>query len=448
MVELISENYKIIKEYESKDFSSIKIIDKKNPSESHNSSCKYLFPMLMNRGIDHLITSKREGGQYNFSLDLGPVSGVENWDRKKYHSFFSKLISAFDEAEDCLIEENQLLLHKDFVFIDDSDLKIICLADSTAFTLKDLLKDLFFIGRITDKADYLPDIFSAIGELEGKDLLIRIRDILEKEDKANNKLINEGEEILKINKQIDLDPNSLFRWKSGREDSNIDNGTNEPIGNSHAYDRDLFDRKNYLIKKAEDPDMESSDNSPQRKETMQAAEDEINYSYGKDKKMSLFYLLTHFSRENLNKYRSSSKGESVATFTGNVIEEPEKEDAILWEEDGKISLVSPKQAEEAGRYDDFSAPYLKTESGLEIKLSKFPFTLGRDPERVDYSIADRNISDLHAKIEKEGDNIYIYDCASFNSSFINNRQLIPFKKYRLKSGDRIRLADREAIFFI
>ena len=70
-------------------------------------------------------------------------------------------------------------------------------------------------------------------------------------------------------------------------------------------------------------------------------------------------------------------------------------------------------------------------------------TVGRDPRRADILLESSTVSGEHARVRCEGHQFYLYDLASTNGTFINNRQI---QKQMLRDGDVIRFGDVEAIF--
>lgn len=73
----------------------------------------------------------------------------------------------------------------------------------------------------------------------------------------------------------------------------------------------------------------------------------------------------------------------------------------------------------------------------EIKVRKSPFFVGKDAVKSDGIIGDGEVSRVHAKIVMEEDSVFIIDQESTNGTFINGKQIIPWERCRVVSGDMI-----------
>ena len=86
-------------------------------------------------------------------------------------------------------------------------------------------------------------------------------------------------------------------------------------------------------------------------------------------------------------------------------------------------------------------------SGDVIEISHYPFLIGKLPDEMDVILDSPSVSRMHARILKEqgSDNCLLEDFNSTNGTFVNGRRIEPYRKIRIRPGDRIRLADREFI---
>lgn len=95
-------------------------------------------------------------------------------------------------------------------------------------------------------------------------------------------------------------------------------------------------------------------------------------------------------------------------------------------------------------------PVLKIDrSGREeiIRLSKDQFVIGRSSEGVDYSEQSSNaVSRRHVQISTENGAYYITDLNSQNGTFLNDQRLDSDKKYAIRPGDSLKLADLSYLF--
>ena len=74
------------------------------------------------------------------------------------------------------------------------------------------------------------------------------------------------------------------------------------------------------------------------------------------------------------------------------------------------------------------------------------FILGKDPIACDYTFEDKKIEDVHARIERNGDNFFITDMDSEHGTWLKNTRLEVSKKNRLENGDIIQIADTVLLF--
>lgn len=82
-------------------------------------------------------------------------------------------------------------------------------------------------------------------------------------------------------------------------------------------------------------------------------------------------------------------------------------------------------------------------AGQQFVLKRGKNIIGRDPSRVDIVIDDETVSGEHAVIQFEGGQFYVYDLASTNGTYVNNRRI---QKQLLMDGDKIRFGAAEVVF--
>ncbi|MCR2802351.1 FHA domain-containing protein [Paenibacillus soyae] len=76
----------------------------------------------------------------------------------------------------------------------------------------------------------------------------------------------------------------------------------------------------------------------------------------------------------------------------------------------------------------------------EIALDGEVFKIGRSGDGVSYTENAEGISRLHLEIERIGAEHHAKDLGSRNGSLLNGKLMVPYKTYKLESGDRIQLA--------
>ena len=79
----------------------------------------------------------------------------------------------------------------------------------------------------------------------------------------------------------------------------------------------------------------------------------------------------------------------------------------------------------------------------QFGLSSGTNVLGRDASKCDITIEDDAMSREHAKIRFEGGRFWIYDLASRNGTFVNDRKI---QRQMLMDGDQIQLGDTVFVF--
>lgn len=94
------------------------------------------------------------------------------------------------------------------------------------------------------------------------------------------------------------------------------------------------------------------------------------------------------------------------------------------------------------------AAYLVRQRNNErIVWEKPIFLIGRLQTEVDYYLDDKFISGLHAEFSRNENIFYLKDLGGRNKTYVNSEMLEPDKAYRINHGDRIRMANKEFIFY-
>ena len=82
----------------------------------------------------------------------------------------------------------------------------------------------------------------------------------------------------------------------------------------------------------------------------------------------------------------------------------------------------------------------ETEEKIELSFEK-EFVVGRAKSN-DLPISDQSISSRHAKILLKEKNLWIVDLNSFNSTYLNGKEIEGEKEYKLKPRDVIQFGDK------
>ena len=86
--------------------------------------------------------------------------------------------------------------------------------------------------------------------------------------------------------------------------------------------------------------------------------------------------------------------------------------------------------------------------GTVIEIDQFPFTVGKADRQTDAVISSQAVSDMHCRIHESipGEEYFFEDLNSENGSRINNIKIDPYKKSVLMPGDIVMIADEEYCF--
>jgi pSer/pThr/pTyr-binding forkhead associated (FHA) protein len=82
-------------------------------------------------------------------------------------------------------------------------------------------------------------------------------------------------------------------------------------------------------------------------------------------------------------------------------------------------------------------------SGKSFALRPGKQTIGRNPNSADILVDESTVSGEHARVRYEGGRFYLFDLASTNHTFVNNRQI---QKQMLRDGDVVRFGDAKFVF--
>ena len=108
---------------------------------------------------------------------------------------------------------------------------------------------------------------------------------------------------------------------------------------------------------------------------------------------------------------------------------------------GETVLITPDRS--------VSTPYLiytGNDSNEDIKLTAFPFTIGKLNDSSDYIFDNTVISRIHARFYKKEDCYYVEDLNSSNGTYFNNVRLSPHTMSEIHDGDYITFACLTYIF--
>ena len=139
--------------------------------------------------------------------------------------------------------------------------------------------------------------------------------------------------------------------------------------------------------------------------------------------------------DDASKYRQSVRGRGVhAAPYRSPAREAEKEVTVFLA--GKADEPRRERiliSQDLSRYDT-------------ININRMPFVVGKIDTTCDFCIDNPVISRVHARFEEQTGTIYLTDCDSTNGTYINGIRMEPNRRYPIREGDEIAMADLKYIF--
>lgn len=87
-----------------------------------------------------------------------------------------------------------------------------------------------------------------------------------------------------------------------------------------------------------------------------------------------------------------------------------------------------------------------TEGKLLASIDKEALSIGKKKEEVELVLDDMSVSRMHARIVRQGKEVYLEDLNSTNGTFKNGLRLEPYEKRRLEAEDEIKCGNVTIIF--
>ena len=215
-----------------------------------------------------------------------------------------------------------------------------------------------------------------------------------------------------------------------------------------------------------------------------------------EKKMSLFGLLSHYSKENADLYKKQKEEEKARKAAGNTkpaqqpvtpptnipgqmppqqppvgvppmggpvqpqqYTQPQYQPPVrpvpVQNSFNETTVLSPSMMG-GGETTVLSAtparpdPVLtRVKTGERISINKPVFRIGKEKSYVDYFIGDNTaISRSHANIHTDNGEYFIEDTNSTNHTYVNGKLISSNVKVKLVSGDKVRLANEDFTFSV
>lgn len=97
------------------------------------------------------------------------------------------------------------------------------------------------------------------------------------------------------------------------------------------------------------------------------------------------------------------------------------------------------RAESLGR--DYSLVWKENGVSKKYRIMSYPVVIGKMKNEVDCYIDDSTVSRIHARIEREDDEVVLIDMNSTNGTSVNGQQLLPCQKVVIDSESDIRIGN-------
>lgn len=401
--------------------------------------------------------------------------------------------------EEYMIDQNLLMLDNEHIFVDVTTQKayLVCLPIknyNNNITITGFLKNILFSLKYdqSENTNYVTEILSYLNSnsnLSLLDLKKLLFNILQSDD---NPLIKKNEETVKPENQLNLSQNKLFNHEEKRAFN-----MQKTSGNMNQENFDSLHE--YTDSRIKSDKAKNEDENTKDKAAVQNTNDE--------KKMSFFRLLTNFSKENLELYKTqhenkgtvkqiqkkdkqynhdtsfSIPGQSGFNIPGKkdnadeMKNESQTEKVSYTEIERKESGKEPYAFNVTGGNLDFGSTVYFDEGSLnstvmigendtadkrvkqivpklrrvrtdtEVIIDKNPLKIGKQQDYVDYCIADNPaISGCHAFIYSQGNEFFIKDMSSTNHVYINGKMIESNKLIPIRNADIIKLANEDFEF--
>ena len=116
---------------------------------------------------------------------------------------------------------------------------------------------------------------------------------------------------------------------------------------------------------------------------------------------------------------------------------------------GFNDLGYPPPEDVDGAHVDVNASLKRMKTGEVFPVDTTPFVIGRRKSQVNLYVTDSpSVSREHASIEYVGGAFSVRDQGSANKTYLNDKELEPFKKIPLTSGDVLKLGDEKFVFLV
>lgn len=421
--------------------------------------------MLKNNNIDGLLSihfTQINGSnylRYNISECTTISDIIKNTyiNKNQCISIVRGILNAFISIGNYMIEENTILLDMDYIFVNELsyETNLLCLPienlTKNKATLNEFIKNfLFNLKREpNDDSAYITKML----------------------DYLNSANVFSVYEFLNILNNIDIHKSSITKtvesvnlrthyFEDRKQVSNGERGKSSEVRNSNKQKEEKIiksDNDDISVpkknKKSEDMNIPNLGNNVKTEKSTLEAD---------GKKMSLFYLLQHYNKENASIYKTQRQN------TGDVQRIPKTDKSSKKDiptDDGKYQIPISKRefnippttvlsndmgvgATTVLNNEVMCKAYLiRLKNNYSVCINKPVFRVGKEEKYVDYFISDNAaISRSHADIITNNGRYFIKDRNSTNHTFVDGNLVQSEVEYEIFSGNKIRLADEDFEF--
>lgn len=407
-------------EYKRDMYQNYLVIKEQNP-ENVNS---YVIPMLLNNCINGIlpleIRTVDHFRQYYYDITsrqpLSLIASKERLSRQKIQILIIKLIEIIEDAREYFLEEDDFIVDAEYIFVDMEEFKpILCYVSGYHVSIREQF--IRFMEYLMNQADY---------QDEGAVLLVYGLYQLSREEDCTFEILNGymREQLQKPEKRIQTPEKKPPEFMPEKVESEKELLLYTPgIWISGALVVAVSVVIVYLLIKTGF----AFNNITGRVDVLLALVPAVAAAV-----LDIWLLSRIFSSKNKQPMLKKKTEYLPAMASSQVVKtEPE-------EREDSACHTTVLNEEEKEKYQLIA---LDHETYKDIRLTEFPFFIGKLKSNVDYSIENNTVSRFHAKLERAGDDFYIMDLNSTNGTFVNHIRLEPNEKTILHVKDVVTFSD-------
>ncbi len=477
---------------------------------------EFSYEMLSNNDIDDIlpVSFTQRNSERFLKYNVSTYTTLEKFfegtvGRQKVVNALLNITSALSEAEEYMIDPSIFILEQNHIFVDlyNNKVNLVCVpivGYKSPQTPLEFFKNIIFSIKYdeNDDSNYVTNIINYLNSSTNFSIT-EFKKILQKINYDSNG--NSGNNTASINNGTST--SSISRINNSASTSNTAQANNgashistSPINNGTSVKnadsrKESLNSQAVIVKRNEsiavNPNKElkpvKSENSHANERKLSASAAPNNVS--SEKKMSIFYLLAHYSAENkalyqMQKEQGSNTDVKQPAVQNVPISAPvtdiqqnsryeNKEVKVPKNEvtSRPINYGNTTSKQNFGNTVDLThrkmttvlsqmplptqtsqnqAVFIRNKNNEQAVINHFPFKIGASVDgNVDYAVrGNTNISQIHAIVDYKDGNYVLIDNNSTNGTYINANKIEANKPINLVSGNFIRLADEDFKFEI